>query len=300
MLSADDLGKLRKSGKIVAELRKEAPSFVTGGTRVIEICRAVEERIRKLGGGPAFPCGVGINEVAAHYTSPWNDVSTVPPDSLVKVDFGVEVDGFITDTSQTVTLSPRFHSLNLAAEEALKAALNMIGPNLSFSELGGTIQRTVERYGHRPISNLTGHKIERYTVHAGKSVPNVGGFFPGRFEAGEVYAIEPFVTERDASGKVTDGEEAFIFRLVKERGVRSPGAKALLTYIRQNYGTLPFASRWLAEKLDLPSFLENFREALSAKCVSSYPVLVESSGRPVAQAEHTVLVTKDGCEVLTA
>jgi methionine aminopeptidase len=30
-----------------------------------------------------------------------------------------------------------------------------------------------------------------------------------------------------------------------------------------------------------------------------YPVFVEASRKPVAQAEYTILITKDGCEVLT-
>jgi len=38
---------------------------------------------------------------------------------------------------------------------------------------------------------------------------------------------------------------------------------------------------------------------LSSKALMPYPVFVEATGKPVAQAEHTVLVTKDGCVVLT-
>jgi methionine aminopeptidase len=35
------------------------------------------------------------------------------------------------------------------------------------------------------------------------------------------------------------------------------------------------------------------------RCVGSYRVLVEESGKPVAQSEHTVLVERDGSTVLT-
>jgi len=42
-----------------------------------------------------------------------------------------------------------------------------------------------------------------------------------------------------------------------------------------------------------------FAELLASKALMSYPVFVEASGKPVAQAEHTVLITRDGCEVLT-
>ena len=42
-----------------------------------------------------------------------------------------------------------------------------------------------------------------------------------------------------------------------------------------------------------------FKELLSSKAVMSYPVFVEASRKPVAQAEHTVLLNDEGCEVLT-
>jgi methionine aminopeptidase len=43
---------------------------------------------------------------------------------------------------------------------------------------------------------------------------------------------------------------------------------------------------------------DGFSEAVKARCISGYPVLVEASGRVVTQAEHTVIVRENGCEVL--
>ena len=42
-----------------------------------------------------------------------------------------------------------------------------------------------------------------------------------------------------------------------------------------------------------------FGELTAKRCVVGYPVLVEASGKVVAQAEHTMIVTNDGCRVLT-
>jgi methionine aminopeptidase len=42
-----------------------------------------------------------------------------------------------------------------------------------------------------------------------------------------------------------------------------------------------------------------FKELLSIKAVMGYPVFVEASRKPVAQAEHTLLIKEEGCEVLT-
>jgi len=299
LISKDELEAYRKGGRIISELRKTVPSFVREAGPIRELCERVEAEILALGGQPAFPCNVGINEVAAHYTSPWDDVSLIPGDSVVKVDFGVHVDGYINDSAVTVSLNPTFRSMIEVADDALRAGIAKIAHGVKFSEVGEQIQKTIAQYGRRPIRNLTGHKVERYTIHAGKSVPNIAGPTPGRFEIGEVYAIEPFVTVKEAAGRVEDGDRAFIYRAVKEKGVRSEPARKIVEYVRKNFRTLPFASRWLYTSLGKTVMDQGFSETLKAKCITGYPILVEASGKVVTQAEHTLVVEENGCEVLT-
>jgi len=275
------------------------PTYVHEGGLVRELCERVEAQIVAHGGRPAFPCNVGINEVAAHYTSPWDDVTVLSRDSVVKVDFGVHIDGYINDTAVTVSLSPVYRSMIEIAEEALRAGIEKIAHGVKFSDVGEQIQKVVAQYGCRPIRNLTGHKMERFTIHAGKSVPNVAGPAPGRFEAGEVYAIEPFVTVKEAAGRVEDTDRAFIYRAVREKGVRSEHAKKIVEHVRRTYRTLPFASRWLYSSLGKTVVDGGFPEAIKAKCITCYPVLVEATGKIVTQAEHTLIVKENGCEVLT-
>jgi methionyl aminopeptidase len=268
------------------------------GRKVIDVCEEVEGKIRELGGKPAFPCNVGINEVAAHYTSPWDDVSLVPDGSIVKVDFGVELDGFATDTAMPISLNPTYDSMIIAAEAALQEAISAVAPGRKLSDVGAVVERCIDRYGFKPIRNLTGHKIDRYNLHAGKSVPNVTGIESGRFEVGEVYAVEPFVTVRNAEGLVTDGDAAYIYRFVKAKGAKSKAAVKLAEYIRSTYHGLPFASRWIHNSWHEAQY-SAFEELVLSHCVAGYPVLVEVSGQPIAQAEHTIVVTENGCTVLT-
>ena len=300
LISKDELDAYRRGGQIITQLRKTVPAMVHEGGSVRELCERVEAEIIALGGKPAFPCNVSINEVAAHYTSPWDDASVLPKDSVVKVDFGVHIDGYINDSAVTVSLSPIYRSMIEVAEEALRAGISRIAHGVRFSDVGEQIERTIAQYGCRPIQNLTGHKVERYTIHAGRSVPNISGPTPGRFEAGDVYAIEPFVTLKDAAGRVEDSDQVFIYRAVREKGARSESAKRIVEHVRATYRTLPFASRWLYASLGKSVVEKGFLEAVSAKCISGYPVLVEASGRVVTQAEHTVVVKENDCEVLAS
>jgi methionyl aminopeptidase len=299
LIAKDELEAYRKGGHIISQLRKTIPTLVREGGLVRELCERVEAEIIALGGRPAFPCNVSINEVAAHYTSPWDDASVLPKDSVVKVDFGVHIDGYINDSAVTVSLNPMYLSMIGVAEEALRVGVARIAHGVRFSDIGEQIEKTIAQYGCRPIRNLTGHKVERYTIHAGLSVPNVSGPTPGRFQTGDIYAIEPFVTLKEAAGRVEDSDQMFIFRAVRERGVRSESAKKVVEYVRRTYRTLPFASRWLYSSLGKAVVDDGFSEAVRARCISGYPVLVEASGRIVTQAEHTVIVKENSCEVLT-
>lgn len=294
-----DLDKYVKSGRILAEVRDFVKAMPIQSKRVLDVCEEVEGKIRDLGANPAFPCNVGINEVAAHYTSPYDDRSVIPAGSLVKIDFGVELDGFITDSAIAISLNPTYDSMIVAAKAALGEALAAVAPGRRLSEIGNIVERCVQRYGFKPIRNLTGHKIDRYTIHAGKSVPNVSGMDGGRFEVGEVYALEPFVTLRDAEGAVRDGDAAYIYRFVRTKGAKSKEASGLAEYIRDTYKTLPFASRWIFKDWREGDAKTVFKELVANRCIVAYPILVEASGNVVSQAEHTMVVTQDGCRVLT-
>jgi len=293
------LQKFRLSGKILRETREEMKLFVRENMPIIEVCEKAEAIIREKGGKPAFPCNVSINEVAAHYTSPPGDINTIPEKSLVKVDIGVHIDGYVTDTAVTVCFNPEYKSMVETAERALKAAIDTIRSDVSPSKIGGVIENTIKSRGFKPISNLTGHSVGRYLIHAGTSIPNVSQISISKIKEGEVYAIEPFVTLPDARGAVEDYPKKTIFRLVKVKSTKSLPAKQLLKFIEDNFRTLPFAERWLKNVIPKEHLSGAFRELLDAKAVSGYPVFVEVTRKPVAQAEHTVIVEKDGCSVLT-
>jgi len=266
---------------------------------VIEVCEKAESLIREKGGKPAFPCNVSINEVAAHYTSPPNDQLKIPEKAVVKVDMGVHVDGYVTDTAFTTCFNPEYSSMQSAAEHALKAAIESIHGDMATSQIGLIIERTIKNRGFKPISNLTGHSVGRSLMHAGTSIPNVMQLSFGKVKAGEVYAIEPFVTLPNAVGRIENSPQVTIFRLVKAKSVKNPHAKKLLKYIEENFRTLPFAERWLKDVVPTDKHREAFKELLKCKAVMGYPVFTEISRKPVTQAEHTLLIKEDGCEVLT-
>jgi len=295
----EELEKFRLSGRILRETREEMKTYVKENMLVIDVCEKTEGLIRAKGGKPAFPCNVSINEVAAHYTSPPNDTVRIPEGSTVKVDLGAHVDGYVTDTAFTASFNPEGRSMANTAEQALKTVIENIRGDMALGKIGSLIETTIKNRGFKPISNLTGHSVGRYLIHAGTSIPNVAQVSLTKVKTGEVYAIEPFVTLPEAVGRVDDSPQTTIYRLLKAKSVKNDSAKKLLKYIESNFRTLPFAERWLTGVVPKEQYHAAFKELLASKAIMSYPVFVEVSKKPVAQAEHTVLLKDDGCEVLT-
>jgi methionyl aminopeptidase len=219
---------------------------------------------------------------------------------VLKIDIGVHIDGYIADTAVTVCYDPKYEVLVKAAEAALGEAVRVARANTKASDIGRVIEGTITKMGLRPIQNLSGHSLQQYTIHAGKSIPNIwtiGSSFT--LVANEAYAIEPFVTTKDGMGAVREGNVKNIFGITSRKPIKDKEADDLLELIWGRFRTLPFALRWLTDKYDEKD-LRRLVEVLAKKRnVHAYPILVEGHGRIVAQAEHTLIPTESGVKVIT-
>ncbi|WP_254821994.1 type II methionyl aminopeptidase [Haloglomus halophilum] len=283
--------KHREAGEILAEVRDEAAEKVEVGASHLEIAEWAEDRIRELGGEPAFPVNISIDEEAAHATPSVDDESTFG-EEMVNLDIGVHVDGWLADTAVTVDLSGN-PELAEASEQALEAALDVVEAGVSTGDIGAEVEDVIEGYGFNPVVNLTGHGLGHWEQHTSPNIPNRAVSQGATLEAGDVVAIEPFAT--DGSGKVKEGSEEEIYALEREASVRNRQARQALEQIVDEFKTLPFATRWLeTSRAEMA-----LRRLEQNGVVHGYPVLKEQEGYLVSQKEHTVIVTEDGCEVTT-
>ena len=290
MKNTDDIiGKYRQAGKILSLVRAEAVKKVTEGASLLAAAEFTENLIREKGGEPAFPVNISRNDEAAHSTPAFNDTAVFGKD-MVKLDIGVHIDGYIADTAVTVDLSGN-PELVKAAESALSEAIKFVRAGVNTSDIGGVIEDTIGSFGFKPIINLTGHGLAQYIQHAPPAIPNKRMPHGVVLEEGDVVAIEPFAT--DGAGKIHDAGNAEIYHVISGRPVRHPAARALLQEISK-YKTLPFAKRWLGEHVDFAMV-----QLVKGGIIQPYPILKEIKGGLISQAEHTIIVTEDGCEVIT-
>lgn len=278
-----------KANHIAEEVRTFIKNIVKKDSPLLEIAEKVESEIIRLGGKPAFPTNLSINEIAAHFT-PSHDDKTLAH-GLLKIDFGVQVDGWTSDNALSIDLedSEENKKLILAAENALEKALELIKKQkeeTKISEIGKEIQKAIESQGLKPIVNLSGHAIDSYDLHAGLTIPNIDNKSTAEIGRG-VRAIEPFSTT--GSGKVHDGGNSGIYALIDGKTPRMPKAREVLDFIAEEYRTLPFCSRWIYKKFGSLGLLA-LKQLEENGNLHQFAQLVESSKGKVAQAERTILV----------
>jgi len=288
---SEEYEKCREAGEILAQVRDEAAERVEVGASHLELAEWAEDRIRELGGEPAFPVNISIDEEAAHATPSVDDDSTFG-EEMINLDIGVHVDGWLADTAVTVDLSGN-PELAEAPAEALDAAIDVVEPGVETGEIGAAIEEVIDGYGYNPVVNLTGHGLGHWEQHTTPNIPNRAVSQSVELQAGDVVAIEPFAT--DGGGKVREGSDEEIFALEHEGSVRNRAARQALDQITEEFRTLPFATRWL--DVSRPSMA--LRRLQRQDIVHGYPVLKEEDGYLVSQKEHTIIVTDDGCEVTT-
>jgi methionyl aminopeptidase len=286
-----------KAGEIVRRLKEESRPLVVEGARYVDVANFIEDKTREYGGAPAFPVNISVNNISAHDTPTLDDARTFKKGDYVKVDMGAHVEGYIADTAYTVRVDSPDDDLVKASRDALNAALEVVRPGIQTNEIGAVIDETIRSYGFVPIENLTGHGLEQYVAHSSPSIPNLDVGAGTKLKEGDVIAIEPFAT--DGAGSVMDDETYLIFKYIADRPVRLQLARKMLSTIKNNYNSLPFAQRWLSKIYSKRKAEFALKYLVRSSSVYAFSVLKESDGGNVSQAEHSLIVREDGPEVFT-
>jgi len=294
--------KYKQAGKVAKEVREFTVDYIKPGMKLIDIAEAIDNKIKELGAVPGFPVNLSLNEVAAHYT-PRSDDQTIAK-GILKIDIGTCIDGYIGDTAVTLDLTEnKEHSQMIEANTAvLNAAKKIINPELEVGNIGTTISEELEKFNKqhnttfKVIPGLTGHGLEKNTIHAKPTIPNYSNTNPKKINEG-AFAVEPFITS--GSGEVYEGEGGGIYEIKNPNAqVRDRDARKILQYIITIYKTRPFCARWL-EKEGFSKI--NFTLSILTKqgIIRHFPLLIEKTKFPVSQMEHSFLINGEEAICLT-
>jgi methionyl aminopeptidase len=305
---------LREGAEVHRRVRQWAmEKVIKPGANLFQMCAQIEEGVRQLSGyepikrGLAFPCGCSLNHCAAHYTPNRDDGRVLQPDDVMKIDFGVNINGHIIDSAFTVCFDERFKPLLDSARDATNIGVKTAGIDVPLCDLGDAIHEVFEAasleingkiYEIKPVGNLSGHLMRPYTIHAGKSIPITRGGPAIRMAEGELYACETFGTT--GKGRVTDQQENLSHYMVKPNPTtpRTPQQRRLLKVLQENFSTLAFCPRFL-DHIGETKYTINLKQLGECGAVQDYPALSDVKGSWVAQFEHSFILLPTHKEVLS-
>ena len=286
----------KKSGIIHKLIKSKLEPKLHDGISSLDIVENIENNIKTFTkydnsnpwkAGVAFPVGISINDVAAHFTPSKIDNPIISGDDIVKIDYGVHINGCITDGAFSWCPSGKYNDLIKIAEGATMTGIRHAGPDACLGEIGKYIQEYIESTEIevdgktrevKSIYDLSGHKIAPYLIHAHKAVPNIYvPYYTERMLEDEVFAVETFPTLGD--GSIITEKECNHFMIEKDGEY-----DGLVKKIYDERKTLAFCPRWF--DFVIPN----------NKYIKKYPILRATD--VVAQYEKTIYVKNNGIEVL--
>nr|BAN37647.1 methionine aminopeptidase, putative [Entamoeba histolytica] len=313
-----DIEDYRKAAAIHKSVRQWAQQWIKPGMSDLFVAENIERKVREeceVDGvntterGMAFPCGLSVNSCAAHFTPNPNDpLSFYKTDDVVKIDFGVHVNGHLIDSAFTMTWDPALQPILDCSKDATNTGIKNIGVDVRLCDIGDAIEEVMssyeveikgKTYQLQPVRNLSGHMVGSYAVHAGKSIPICKGGPQTKMEEGEVYALETFATT--GRGRVDDSGPASHYMVdanAFDYPVRDGNAKRLLHALDANFKTLAFCRRYV-DKIGFAKWQMPFKFLVDDGCVNAYPPLSDCHGSYVAQFEHAIYLKPTCKEVLS-
>ena len=298
-----NIDSLKKAGSIHHSIKEKIISQIKYTDDLHSLCNFIENEIKlcsredEINNGIAFPVGLNKNEIVAHY----NPLKTEPTIKfnldvdILKIDYGVHINGNIVDEAFSVTNNPKLLPLIESSKDALRNMINELRPDVRISSLGKMCEEIVNSYEIevrpglfvpvKPINNVTGHTIEPWNIHGKKMVYNVNNNSTNYVEANETYALEVYTSDGTGSSMM-DTNHISHYSVINNNKLKA-SAIEFLDYLNNTFNGLAFSPR----QIKYDNHLEHIETLYENNNIKKYPVLVEPLlNSHVAQFEKTIYV----------
>jgi methionyl aminopeptidase len=210
----DELAKMRKAGKVVAEMHEVTRAAIRPGVTTRQLDELAAGVLAKRNARSNFLNYNGFPAVIC--TSP-NDmiVHGIPGDyvlqegDIISIDAGAIIEGYHGDAAYTAPVgevSELAKRLIEVTERSLWAGIDQLVVGGRLNEVGRAVQKVAEAAGFSVVREYVGHAIGT-EMHENPQVPNYWPGSPGpMLKSGMVYAIEPMVNVGTYQTYVLDDE----------------------------------------------------------------------------------------------
>ena len=290
---------MQSSSEIHDKIEDELRTICLPGIKVINVVKYIEERIDQLSKeyveknnllnisyGKAFPVGINLNNVAAHW-SPLsdNDQTMIGSNDVVTIDYGIHFDGYILDAAFTFAYDIKHKNLLECGLSACQDTAKMVKAGVQIYSLSRNIMKIAKKYNYSLITDLCGHQIAQYKIHNGFVVPNCDLNLKKSLSVGSIFTIEPFISTGSGKISYTDDISHYMFNY-HNFDYETMCKKNLIPDFLQSYKTLAFNRRHISE-----SDYNNLDNLVNSGFYQPYPPIVEQDKTAyVTQFETTLYI----------
>jgi methionyl aminopeptidase len=198
----DELAKMRRAGKVVAEMHEATREVIRPGVTTADIDRVARQVLERRGatsnflnyhGFPAVVCTSPNSMIVHGIPSP---SVVLEEGDIISVDCGAIIEGYHGDAAYTAgvgEVSKEATRLMEVTEQSLFAGIDRLRPGNRLNEVGRAVQEVAEAAGFSVVREYVGHAIGT-AMHEEPQVPNYWPGTPGpTLKTGMVFAVEPMV-----------------------------------------------------------------------------------------------------------
>ena len=210
--SAKELAKMRRAGKVVAEIHERTRAAARPGATTLELDAVARDVLERRGaqsnflgyhGFPAVIC-TSPNDMIVHgIPGPYR----LEEGDILSVDCGAIVEGYHGDAAYTMAIgdvSAEARHLVEVTEHSLWAGIEQLRKGNRLHSVGRAVQLVAEAAGFSVVREYVGHAIGT-AMHEEPQVPNYWPGTPGpTLKSGMVFAIEPMVNAGKAETRLLD------------------------------------------------------------------------------------------------
>lgn len=305
---------MRYGGLIHKKIKKMIKDMLSPDINLYELAQYIEKKIDELTiydvenplkAGIAFPTGLSLNNCAAHWTPYANSNKIFKKDDVLKIDFGIHINGSIIDSAFTHSFDSKYDNLLESSKTSTDLAIKLARPDMLLSEIGKEIEENMSSYEITikgktkkivPVKKLCGHEIKLFNIHGDKVIPNIN--FPvynERIKEGEFYAVETF-SSSGTGDTYEDTKNCSHFMIdYKNEKEKLDINNDLYKYIIKNYNTLAFTDRWLCDKYNC-----DLNKLCNMNIITCYPPIYDYDKKSyISQFEESIYIGEKKTEILS-
>lgn len=281
---------------------------------VVQLCAHSDELITQkcmalfkkgdISRGVAFPTCISKNELAGHF-SPLeaSAASQLQDGDLIKIDLGVQLDGFASLVATTFQvgggpITGAKANAVAAAWTGAECAIRMMKPGTSNESITEMFQKVAADFGCNCLEGVLSHELRQFVIDGENTI--LAKPSPERqvemfeLEPNKVYAIDVVMSTGEGKAIRKDIHDTTIYKRIVENQyqLKNKTARQLLKQVNSDYPTYPFTLRNFRETLTRAR--AGLKECLAHDLLSDYPVLHEKDNEFIAQYKFTCVVRPNG------